>query len=106
VERRFIKSLAVLEKIYMPKMLAILFLVTLLPVFSAYAETSCIDAVGEAAIINSDVASAKIEAIARAKWAAVEQAVGVEIKTQSIVQNMQMIDDTISKYRGAHGLRS
>lgn len=64
---------------------------------SVFAETKCIDTMGEAAIINNDIPSAKVEAISRAKWAAVEQAVGVEVKAQSIVQNMLMIDEAISK---------
>jgi len=57
----------------------------------------CVDAEGEAVIVNSDVPSAKTEAIARAKWAAIEQAVGVEVKAQSVVQNMTLVDDAISK---------
>ncbi|GER92376.1 hypothetical protein A45J_0091 [hot springs metagenome] len=60
-------------------------------------EVKCIDAEGEAIIINNDTPSAKAEAIARAKWAAVEQVVGVEVKAQSIVQNMALIDDAVSK---------
>ncbi|MBF0507187.1 MAG: hypothetical protein HQL09_10155, partial [Nitrospirae bacterium] len=57
----------------------------------------CIDSTGEAAINNSDIPSAKTEAIARAKWAAVEQVAGVEVRAQTVVQNMVLVDDAISK---------
>lgn len=63
----------------------------------ASAEVKCIDAEGEAVIINNDVPSSKIEAIARAKWSAIEQTVGVEVKAQSVVQNFAVVDDAISK---------
>ncbi len=57
----------------------------------------CVDAEGEAVIVNNDLPSAKTEAIARAKWSAIEQAVGVEVKAQSVVQNMTLVDDAVSK---------
>jgi len=57
----------------------------------------CVDSEGEAVIVSNDLPSAKAEAIARAKWAAIEQAVGVEVKAQSVVQNMTLVDDAISK---------
>lgn len=60
-------------------------------------EVECIDSDGEAVIINNDVPSAKAEAVARAKWSAVEQTVGVEVKAQSVVQNMALVDDAVSK---------
>jgi len=63
----------------------------------AFCETKCIDSEGEAVIVNNDVFAAKAEAVARAKWAAVEQAVGVEVKAQSVVQNMALVDDAVSK---------
>lgn len=62
-----------------------------------FAELKCIDAEGEAVIVNNDIPSSKTEAIARAKWSAIEQAVGVEVKAQSVVQNMTLVDDAISK---------
>lgn len=61
------------------------------------AANSCLDAEGEAAIVDNDLPSAKTEAISRAKWAAVEQAAGVEVKAQSIVQNMMMVDEAVSR---------
>ncbi|MDI6890617.1 MAG: hypothetical protein QMC83_06720 [Thermodesulfovibrionales bacterium] len=57
----------------------------------------CVDSEGEAVIVNNDIPSAKTEAIARAKWSAIEQTVGVEVKAQSIVQNMALVDDAVSK---------
>ncbi|MBI5195785.1 MAG: hypothetical protein HZA10_05650 [Nitrospirae bacterium] len=63
----------------------------------ALAQTKCIDSEGEAVIVNNDVPSAKAEAVARAKWNAVEQVVGVEVKAQSVVQNFALVDDAVSK---------
>jgi hypothetical protein len=59
--------------------------------------TNCVDTTGEAVVLNNDIPSAKGEAIARAKWAAIEQVVGIDIKAQSIVQNLMQVDDAISK---------
>lgn len=64
---------------------------------NGFSETRCINSEGEAVITNNDIPSAKMEAIARAKWAAVEQTVGVEIKAQSVMQNMALIDDAVSR---------
>jgi hypothetical protein len=63
----------------------------------ALAQTKCVDSEGEAVIVNNDVPSAKAEAVARAKWNAVEQVVGVEVKAQSVVQNFALVDDAVSK---------
>ena len=63
----------------------------------AMAEVKCIDTEGEAVIVNNDVPSAKAEAITRAKWSAIEQVVGVDVKAQSVVQNMMMVDEAISR---------
>ncbi len=57
----------------------------------------CINTDGEAVIIQNDIPSAKAEAIARAKWSAIEQVIGVEVKAQSVVQNMALVDDAVSK---------
>ncbi|MEK6581294.1 MAG: hypothetical protein AABZ25_02790, partial [Nitrospirota bacterium] len=72
-------------------------LVSLAMPFISEAGVKCIDAEGEAVIVNNDVPSSKTEAIARAKWSAIEQTVGVEIKAQSIVQNFALVDDAVSK---------
>ncbi len=61
------------------------------------AAVKCINVDGEAAIVNNDIPSSKTEAIARAKWTAIEQTVGVEVKAQSVVQNMALVEDAVSK---------
>jgi hypothetical protein len=60
------------------------------------AEQSCLDGTGSAAIISNDVPSAKLEASARARWAVIERAVGVEIHSQTLVENSALLDDLIS----------
>jgi len=72
-------------------------LICLMPPFLSEAEVKCINAEGEAVILNNDIPSSKAEAIARAKWAAIEQTVGVEVKAQSVVQNMALVDDAVIK---------
>lgn len=61
------------------------------------AAVDCVDSEGEAVINNNDLPSARTEAVARAKWAAIEQSVGVQVKAQSVVQNMALVDDAVSK---------
>ncbi len=68
--------------------------------FVASVEAKCVDAGGEAAIINEDVPSAKMEAVARAKWAAVEQVAGTEVKAGSFVQNFTLVEDVIKTQAG------
>src|SRR3989338_10107362 len=58
------------------------------------------DGSGEAAILAGDIPSARLEAIARAKWDAMEKAVGVEIRAQTIVQDAAIIDDVVKKKVG------
>ncbi|MEK7333034.1 MAG: hypothetical protein AAB017_06620, partial [Nitrospirota bacterium] len=72
-------------------------LVSLAMPFISEAGVKCIDAEGEAVIVNNDVPSSKTEAIARAKWSAIEQSVWVEVKAQTVVQNFAVVDDAISK---------
>lgn len=81
----------------MKKCLSISLLLVLLLPLSVQAKATCLDVDGEALIVNGDKTAAKIEAIARAKWSAIEQAVGVEVKAQSVVQNMALVDDAVSK---------
>lgn len=75
-------------------------LLTLLYVPSVFCQEKCVVTEGEAAIINNDVPSAKTEAIARAKWAAIEQTVGTEVKAQSFVQNFTLVEDVIKTQVG------
>ncbi|MEW6068821.1 MAG: hypothetical protein AB1610_11090 [Nitrospirota bacterium] len=78
-----------------------IFVIFLLMFFSYLSEglagIKCIDAEGEAVILNNDIPSSKAEAVARAKWSAIEQTIGVEVKAQSIVQNFAIVDDAVSK---------
>ena len=64
---------------------------------SVGAETRCVETAGSAAVIGNDVASARTEAAARAKWSAIEQAVGVEVRSQTLVQNSMLLDDLVSQ---------
>jgi len=68
----------------------------LLPV-KAPCSVECIDAEGEAPIMNNDVSAAKMEAVARAKWAAIGQTIGMEIKVKTVVQNNALIDEVVIK---------
>lgn len=83
--------------IYRKLILVLIVLCCILYGVNAYCQTRCIDSEGEAVIVNNDVPSAKIEAVARAKWAAIEQTVGVEVKAQSVMQNMALVDDAVSR---------
>jgi len=60
-----------------------------------YAQEQCVDAAGEAIIVKNDIPSARIEAVARAKWDAIEKVVGTETKASSLVQNFVLVDDAI-----------
>jgi hypothetical protein len=70
-------------------------LVSFLLIADGYGQQKCVNAEGEAAIVNSDIPSARMESIARARWAAIEQVVGVDIKSGSFVQNFMLVDDVI-----------
>jgi hypothetical protein len=66
----------------------------------ALSQEKCVNTEAEAAIMNNDIPSAKLEAIARAKWSAIEQVVGTEIKAQSFVQNFTLVEDVIKTKAG------
>jgi hypothetical protein len=66
----------------------------------AVSAEKCVNAEADAAIVNNDIPSAKLEAIARAKWSAIEQVVGTEIKAQSFVQNFTLVEDVIKTKAG------
>jgi len=80
-------------------LLALLFLLCLTTP-DALAQAKCINADGEAAIINNDKPSAKMEAVARAKWTAIEQVAGTEVKAGSFVQNFTLVEDVIKTKSG------
>jgi hypothetical protein len=80
----------------------IILLIGIFLIFPAclFAAVKCDESEGEAVISGSDIPSAKAEAIARAKWLAVEKLVGVEVKSQAVVQNMALVDEAISREIG------
>ncbi|PKN18825.1 MAG: hypothetical protein CVU71_08485 [Deltaproteobacteria bacterium HGW-Deltaproteobacteria-6] len=77
-----------------------LILLSCFAVPDAFSQIKCINAGGEAAIVNQDVPSAKLEAVARAKWTAIEQVVGTEVKAGSLVQNFTLVEDVIKTKAG------
>jgi len=77
-----------------------LIVILCLGVNNALSQEKCVNTEAEAAIINNDIPSAKLEAIARAKWSAIEQVVGTEIKAQSFVQNFTLVEDVIKTKAG------
>ncbi len=62
----------------------------------------CIESVGtgEASVIRGDRASAKAEALARAKWDAIEKALGVTTSVKTIVHNFRLLDEVIKNEVG------
>ncbi|HPC86039.1 MAG TPA: flagellar assembly protein T N-terminal domain-containing protein [Smithellaceae bacterium] len=84
-------------------MSSLLFSVLCLICFSApdgLAQAKCIHAVGEALIVNNDKPSAKMEAVARAKWTAIENVAGTEVKAGSLVQNFTLVEDVMKTKAG------
>ena len=77
-----------------------LLLLLCLTTSDAFAQAKCINADGEAAISNNDKPSAKMEAVARAKWTAIEQVAGTEVKAGSFVQNFALVEDVIKTKAG------
>jgi len=87
----------------MKKILTFLFVVGLLLTFRAgeiNAQERCLVTQGEALIVKGDVPAARMEALARAKWAAIEQVVGTAIKAQSFVENFMLVDEVIKTQIG------
>ena len=72
------------------------FICLLFAALPAFARPTCVNMSGEGAIVNNDVPSARIEAINRAKWLAVEQVAGVDVKSRTIVENGTLLDDIIT----------
>ena len=66
------------------------------------AKVKCIESVGvgEASVIKGDRASAKAEALARAKWDAIEKALGVTTSVKTIVHNFRLLDEVIKNEVG------
>ncbi|MEI7639680.1 MAG: hypothetical protein WCJ37_20360, partial [Syntrophus sp. (in: bacteria)] len=75
-------------------------LLSILAFAPAYCQVKCVDTEGEAAIVSNDRPSAKMEAIARAKWQAIEQTVGVDVKAGSFVSNFALVEDVMKTQVG------
>ncbi len=85
------------------KMIPFFLCLTLLIGFSfsqAIAQIKCVDASGEAMVMAGDRAQARLEAVARAKWSAVEQIAGTEVKAASFVRNFQLVEDVVKTKTG------
>ena len=63
--------------------------------YAASALAITVEAVGEAEIVRNDIPSAKNMAVSRAKWAALEQASGVKIKLDTIINNASLADEAV-----------
>jgi hypothetical protein len=74
--------------------------VSFLLIADGYSQQNCVDAEGEAAIVGNDVPSARMEAVARARWAAIAQIGGVNVKAGSFVQNFILVDDVVKTQVG------
>lgn len=62
----------------------------------ACAKPVCVETEGEGALVRGDLPSAKMEALSRAKWSAVEQVAGVELKSRTLVADSALLEDLIS----------
>jgi len=67
---------------------------------NGFCQLKCVDAEGEAVIGNNDLPSARLEATARAKWQAIEQTVGVDVKAGTLVSNFAVVEDVIKTQIG------
>lgn len=60
------------------------------------AKPVCVDVSGESAVIAGDVPSARVEAVNRAKFAAIEQVAGVDVKSRTVVEDSALLSDMIT----------
>lgn len=54
-----------------------------------------VDVFGESQIVHNDIASAKIQAEARAKWTAMEEAAQVKVNVSSVIHNAELLDEAV-----------
>jgi hypothetical protein len=92
-----IKSGKIMKKFYFLLCLAVIFC---WPINNALSQEKCVNAEAESTIVNDDIPSAKLEAIARAKWSAIEEVVDTEIKLRSFLQNFTLLEDVIKTKAG------
>jgi hypothetical protein len=69
--------------------------------FNSYATAKTVEAYGEAEIKDNDISTAKLQAIARAKWDAMEKAAKIKVKVETLVQNAILIDEAVKSEIGA-----
>jgi len=72
------------------------FFLTVTMISVSFAKPVCVDVNGESAVITGDVPSAKVEAVNRAKFAAVEQVAGVDVKSRTVVEDSALLYDMIT----------
>lgn len=65
------------------------------PASYALSQEKCVNVETESAIVNGDIPSAKLKAIARAKWSAIEEVADMEITLRSFVQNFTLLENMI-----------
>ena len=70
-------------------------LITIITATTVFAAGIKVTTLGEADIMHGDTASARVQAVARAKWAALEQAAGIKVKSQAIMQNAALVDEAV-----------
>lgn len=70
-------------------------LITVFFALSAYAGTMTVEVLGEAQILNGDIASAKILAETRAKWSAIEHASQVKVSVSTVIHNADVLDESV-----------
>lgn len=77
------------------------FFITIATAAAAPANPVCVEVSGESSIVGGDVPSARVEAVNRAKFAAVEQVAGVDVTSKTVVEDSALLDDVItSRTRG------
>lgn len=77
------------------------FLIVFATTAVALAKSVCVEVSGESSIVGGDLPSARVEAVNRAKFAAVEQVAGVDVTSTTLVEDSALLDDVItSRTRG------
>lgn len=71
-------------------------IIFLWPTSYVLSQEKCVNAEAESSIVDGDILSAKLKAIARAKWSAIEEVADTEITLRSFVQNFTLLEDIIN----------
>ena len=75
------------------------------PASHVLSQEKCVNIEAESAIINGDIPSAKLNAIARAKWSAIEEVADTEITLRSFVQNFTLLEN-MTKTKTSEAVKS